>query len=144
MAENDSGAATGSRSVQCVVVTPEATVLDATADFVAVPLYDGELGIAPGRAPLIGRLGFGELRLVNGGSARRFYVDGGFIEVKGDVVTLLTGRAAPAGDLDAAVAAQLLDEAKKRPGNTPELAALKERAELQARAQVRLAEKGRS
>ena len=31
-------------------------------DFVALPLFDGELGVMPGRAPLIGRLGFGELR----------------------------------------------------------------------------------
>ncbi len=41
--------------LQCIVVTPEATVLDEMVDFVALPLYDGEIGIAPGRAPLIGR-----------------------------------------------------------------------------------------
>ena len=36
--------------------------LETTAEFVALPLYDGEIGILPGRAPLIGRLGYGELR----------------------------------------------------------------------------------
>ena len=46
-------------SVQCVVVTPERAVLDEPADFVSLPMYDGELGILPGRAPLIGRLGYG-------------------------------------------------------------------------------------
>ena len=50
-----------SRTVQCVVVTPERAVLDEAVDFVALPMYDGELGVLPGRAPLIGRLGFGEL-----------------------------------------------------------------------------------
>ena len=50
------------KKLQCVVVTPERAVLDEPADFVVLPLYDGELGVLPGRAPLIGRLGYGELR----------------------------------------------------------------------------------
>ena len=50
--------------VRCVVVTPEATVLDTQARFVAVPLYDGERGVGRGHAPFIGRLGAGEVRIV--------------------------------------------------------------------------------
>ena len=46
--------------LKCIVVTPESMVLDQAADFVALPLFDGELGIAPLHTPLIGRLGFGE------------------------------------------------------------------------------------
>ena len=53
--------------LRCVVVTPERAVLDEPADFVALPMYDGELGVLPGRAPLIGRLGCGELRIRRGG-----------------------------------------------------------------------------
>ena len=45
-----------------VVVTPERTLFDELVEFVALPLFDGELGILPGRSPMIGRLGFGELR----------------------------------------------------------------------------------
>ena len=48
------------KSLHCVVVTPERAVVDETADFVVLPMLDGELGVLPGRAPLIGRLGFGE------------------------------------------------------------------------------------
>ncbi len=48
--------------LQCVVVTPERTLFDELVEFVALPLYDGELGVLPGRTPLIGRLGYGELR----------------------------------------------------------------------------------
>ena len=51
------------QTIQCVVVTPERAVLDQAVDFVALPLYDGELGVLPGRAPLVGRLGYGELRI---------------------------------------------------------------------------------
>src|SRR6058998_3517668 len=94
--------------VRCVVVTPERAVLDAPAEFVALPMYDGELGVLPGRAPLIGRLGVGELRLLQHGAARRFFVDGGFAQVRGDTVTVLTNKAVPAGEIDAAVANQQL------------------------------------
>ena len=51
------------------------------ADFVALPLYDGEIGIAPGHSPLIGRLGYGEMRIKPGGRRSRYYVDGGFVQV---------------------------------------------------------------
>ena len=70
------------RELQCVVVTPEKAVLDEAADFVAVPMFDGELGVLPGRAPLIGRLGYGELRIRRGMDVRRFFVDGGFVQVR--------------------------------------------------------------
>ncbi|HEV3448331.1 MAG TPA: F0F1 ATP synthase subunit epsilon, partial [Gemmataceae bacterium] len=83
----------GQRSLQCVVVTPERAVLDEPVDFVVLPLYDGELGVLPGRAPLIGRLGPGELRLRRGDAIRRFFVDGGFAQVRNNIVTVLTPRA---------------------------------------------------
>ena len=33
------------RDLQCIVVTPERTVCDMRADFVALTLFDGEIGI---------------------------------------------------------------------------------------------------
>jgi F-type H+-transporting ATPase subunit epsilon len=56
-------------------------------------MYDGELGVLHGRAPLIGRLGFGELRIRQGDHVKRFYIDGGFVQVRADVVSVLTDRA---------------------------------------------------
>src|SRR5690348_13304824 len=79
----------GGEQLQCVVVTPERKVLDELDDFVALPLYDGELGVLPGRAPLIGRLGFGELRVRSGARMDRYFIDGGFAQVRDDVVTVL-------------------------------------------------------
>ena len=32
--------------ITCSVVTPEATVVEATTSFVVMPLYDGEVGVA--------------------------------------------------------------------------------------------------
>ena len=126
------------KAVQCVVVTPERAVLDEAVDFVALPMYDGELGVLPGRAPLIGRLGYGELRTRHGLETRRFFVDGGFAEVRADVVTVLTPRALRAEDINEAAAAQAL-EAAKAPGATPDAQANQLKAQERARAQLRVA-----
>jgi F-type H+-transporting ATPase subunit epsilon len=125
--------------LQCIVVTPEATALDEQVDFVALPLYDGEIGIGPGRAAMIGRLGYGEMRLVAGGTTRQFYVDGGFVQVAANVVSVLTGRAVPAAEVDPQVAAEHLAEARMRTANSDELFAVRDRLEQQARAQLRVA-----
>ncbi len=78
------------------MVTPERTLFDELVEFVALPLFDGELGVLPGRSPVIGRLGFGELRTKAQGATKRYFVDGGFAQVRDDVVTVLTNRAIPA------------------------------------------------
>jgi F-type H+-transporting ATPase subunit epsilon len=95
--------------LQCVVVTPERAVLDELVDFVALPMYDGELGVLPGRAPLIGRLGCGELRIRHGAATRRFFVDGGFTQVRSNLVTVLTPRAIRGEDIDIPSVLQTLE-----------------------------------
>jgi F-type H+-transporting ATPase subunit epsilon len=122
------------KTVQCVVVTPERAVLDEPADFVALPMYDGELGVAPGRAPLIGRLGYGELRLRRGTETQRYFVDGGFAQVRADVVTVLTPRALRVDEINPAEAEQALTTAMSV--QVPEE---REKAQNRARAQLRLA-----
>ena len=96
--ERRTGAA--DKKLQVVVVTPEKTLVDETVDFVALPLYDGELGVLPGRAPLIGRLGYGELRTKQAETVQRYYVDGGFAQVRDNVVTVLTNRALTTAAID--------------------------------------------
>jgi len=121
--------------LRCVVVTPERALLDVEVDFVAVPMYDGELGVLPGRAPLIGRLGPGELRTRRGNETHRFFVDGGFAQVRSNVVTVLTPRAMKAEEIDRATAEQALETAKaSRVGPEERL-----KNETRARAQLRLA-----
>src|SRR2546428_2586147 len=100
------------RSLQCVVVTPERAVLDEPVDFVALPMYDGELGVLPGRAALIGRLGPGELRTRRGADTARFFVDGGFAQIHNNIVTVLTPRAMKAEEINPNTAEQALETAK--------------------------------
>ena len=125
--------------ISCVVVTPEQMALEEKADFVALPLFDGEIGILPGHSPLIGRLGYGEMRLRTQGQERRYYLDGGFVQVVDDVVSVLTPRAIPADRIDAAAAQKQLDAAIHRPINTPELLEIRDRLIAQARAQLQVA-----
>src|SRR5213596_3115871 len=100
--------------ITCTVVTPEQTALETKADFVALPLFDGEIGIAANHSPLIGRLGYGEMRIKSGGTISRYYVDGGFVQVADNVVAILTNRAVPAISLDAATAETQLAAAREK------------------------------
>src|SRR6516165_1322172 len=128
-----------SRSLQCVIVTPERAVLDQAVDFVALPMYDGELGVLPGRAPLIGRLGYGELRIRHGAQTKRYFVDGGFAQVRANVVTVLTQRAIRAEDIDQAAATHTLEAAQ---APTAEGRASRLKDQERARAQLRIARRG--
>jgi F-type H+-transporting ATPase subunit epsilon len=123
--------------LQCVVVTPERAVLDQPADFVVVTMYDGELGVLPGRAPLIGRLGYGELRTVRDKQTRRFFVDGGFVQIRANVVTVLTPRAIPAEEIKPEAAEEAL-RAALVPAPTPEARDAQLKAQERARAQLRI------
>jgi F-type H+-transporting ATPase subunit epsilon len=123
--------------MECVVVTPEATVFDGTLVFLALPLSDGEIGIGPHHAPMIGRLGYGEMRLQHGDNqTERFYIDGGFVQVKGDIVTVLTNRSVPAEKLDGKTIAEQLAALRAKPVPTPEALAARERQVAQARGQL--------
>ncbi len=129
--------------LQCIVVTPERTLYDQPADFVALTLFDGEIGIAQGHTPMIGRLGCGEMRIRYKGRTDRYYVEGGFVEVLGDVVSVLTRRAVLAAEIDAAVAQEQLFSAQSRAAPTPEAVAVRDRALEQSRAQLRVARRAR-
>src|SRR5262249_52217295 len=97
-----------------------------------------ELGVLPGRSPLIGRLGYGELRTKAGAATRRYFVDGGFAEVRDNVVTVLTHRAVPAANVDTAAAARELEQAQGRRAATDHEQDEKSKATSRARAQLRV------
>lgn len=126
-------------ALTCIVVTPENVALESEADFVALPLYDGEIGIGKDHTPMIGRLGFGEMRIRNAQGESRYYLDGGFVQVADNVVSVLTSRAIPAEGVDAAAARKMLETALAKPIQTDELLAIRDREIRQARAQIRVA-----
>ncbi|MFL2871587.1 MAG: FoF1 ATP synthase subunit delta/epsilon [Pirellulaceae bacterium] len=86
--------------INCVVVTPEETALEQEVDSIVVPLFDGSKGIQHNHAPMIGRLGTGEMKLSAAGNVQRFFLEGGFIQVLDNTVTVLTGQAVDADSLN--------------------------------------------
>ena len=129
------------RRLRLVVVTPERAVLDEVCDFVVLPLYDGELGVLPNRSPFVGHLGPGELRVTTGGTARRFFVDGGFAQVRANVVNVLTPKATAAADLTPASAEEARTRAEALPAANAAEAATRHRALDRARGMAKVAAK---
>ncbi len=127
--------------IQVVIVTPEQTVLDCKAEFAALPLVDGEIGILPGHAATIGRLGFGELRVRDGSKTNHFFVEGGFTQIANNVVSVLTNRAMPVTELDKAKITERLAAEEAKSGLTGEEAFQRRQAIDHARAQLRALEK---
>lgn len=127
------------KSLRFVLVTPEKTVLDEPALALQFPMYDGQLGVLPGRAPLVGRLGCGELRITTAQGTRSYFVDGGFVQIKGEVVTLLTNRAIPVADLKPAQAQEQLAQVSSRPARTDFDLTAKDRDLYRARQMLALA-----
>jgi len=107
-----------------VVVTPETTVLSQDVSSLRFALFDGQIGILPGRAPLVGRMGYGELKITDAEGSRSFFVDGGFVQVNGRVVSILTNQAIPVDKIDTAdVEQRLADVSKRIPTSDEEFAA---------------------
>lgn len=105
---------TSGKQLRCVVVTPEKAVLDQAADLVNLPMTDGDLGVLPGRLSLIGSMAPGVLRLKTGNQTKRLFVDGGFVQVKGDTVTILTPRAQVGNEVDVEAARNSLSAPKPK------------------------------
>jgi F-type H+-transporting ATPase subunit epsilon len=124
--------------LRLVLVTPETTLVDAPTKSIVVPMFDGQLGILPGRAPAVGRLGVGELRFEGDGGTQRYFIDGGFLQIKGSVVTVLTHEAKPVDALSAETARTALDAANQMATTTEEAAASKLHAQDRARKMLSL------
>ncbi|MCC6285635.1 MAG: F0F1 ATP synthase subunit epsilon [Phycisphaerales bacterium] len=85
---------------RCRVVTPTQQLLDDKATYASIPAWDGLFGVLPGRAPIIAKLGVGELAVeFPGGGRRSFFIDGGFVRMSSGELTILADRAAKAEEL---------------------------------------------
>lgn len=75
------------------VISPEASLYEGDATSVVAPAFDGEVGILTGHAPMMTLLGKGELRIDDG--AKRFAIEGGFLQVVANNVRVVTEKGAP-------------------------------------------------
>jgi F-type H+-transporting ATPase subunit epsilon len=103
---------------RCRLVTPAEKLLDEPVTYANVPLWDGLMGIQHGRAPIVGRLGLGELTLrfpegTHGGGDRTYFIDGGFVQMAGGELVILAEKAIPAEQLTETDAQAELAEADR-------------------------------
>lgn len=101
-------------TVHCDIVSAEAEIFSGLVEMVVAHGNLGDLGIAPGHAPLITDLKPGPIRVIKqGGEQEVFYISGGFLEVQPNMVKVLADTAIRAADLDEAAAQQSLQDAEK-------------------------------
>jgi F-type H+-transporting ATPase subunit epsilon len=71
------------------LVSPERLVLSADVDAVQVPGAEGDFGVLPKHAPFMAMLRAGALSVENDGKTQHFELDGGFVDVTPEGVTVL-------------------------------------------------------
>jgi F-type H+-transporting ATPase subunit epsilon len=88
------------------VVSAEESIYSGEAEFVVLPGVAGELGIYPKHTPLLTQIKPGAVRIKvpNQAEETLVFVQGGFLEVQPNVVTVLADTAIRAHDLDEAKA----------------------------------------
>jgi F-type H+-transporting ATPase subunit epsilon len=116
------------------IVSAEKAIFSGEVEMVYATGILGELGIAPGHAPLITSLKPGNIRAqLSKDSEEVFYISGGMLEVQPFVVTVLADTAARAADIDEAAAIAAKEKAEQAIANKS--------AEIDfARANIELAE----
>ena len=103
-------------TVELEVATPERLLVREQATEVQVSGKNGYMGILPGHAALLSRLGSGVLDYVAGGQRRYLAVAGGFLEVLPGHVRVLADVAERAEEIDAARARAALQRAQQEVG----------------------------
>jgi F-type H+-transporting ATPase subunit epsilon len=97
------------------VVSAEELIYSGDAEFVVLPGVMGELGVYPKHTPLITQIKPGAVRIKIPGQAEEqlVFVQGGFLEIQPDVVTVLSDTAIRARDLDEAKALEAKQHAEE-------------------------------
>ncbi|MEM7227875.1 MAG: ATP synthase F1 subunit epsilon [Planctomycetota bacterium] len=106
---------------RCTIVTPDDAVFDGELSYASFPAWDGQHGMIGGQSPLLTRLGVGACRLDRADGGREwFLVAGGFAQVQGTTLTILTESAVASDELSIDEANTELTAANNRVGKTGE------------------------
>lgn len=82
------------------VVTPNGLVMEDDYEMVSCRAESGELGVLPGHIPMVAPLSISAVRLKKDNTQKVIAVNGGFIEVRPDQVTILAESAEKPEDID--------------------------------------------
>lgn len=110
------------------VVTPDGPVISGDFEMVSVTAENGQIGVLPGHIPLVAPLKIDSVRLKHENTEEVVVVNGGFLEVRPDEVSILAPSAERASDIDVARAEEARLRAEKLLEEQEEID--KERAKL--------------
>jgi len=137
-------------SFTCAIVTPSDAILDTPASYASFGAWDGQQGVASGASAFLTKLGTGVVTVqTDGGASRVFVLDGGFAQMDGSRLTLLTEKAMEASGIDITAAErELADANAKVLGSGDRATTLDERAAIEraqrlARAKIMAAQAAR-
>lgn len=101
-------------TVHCDIVSAEKSIFSGLVEMVVAHGTLGDLGVAPGHAPLLTQLNPGPIRVIKqNGDEEVYYVSGGMLEVQPNLVTVLADTAQRADDVDEAAAKQAMEDARR-------------------------------
>lgn len=95
------------------VVTPDGPVLEDEYEMLSCKAESGELGILPGHIPLVAPLAINAVRLKRENKTDYVAVNGGFLEVRPDKVTILAQSAEKSAEIDVDRAKRAKERAEK-------------------------------
>jgi F-type H+-transporting ATPase subunit epsilon len=96
------------------VITPERIALDQQVDAVRLEALDGSLGVLPRHAPMVAALDIGFIRYKVGGQESVMVSSGGFAEVHGDTLRVVTQASELPSEIDEARAREAERRARER------------------------------
>ena len=96
------------------ILTPERTVCCMEADFVLARAVDGDVGILWNHAPLVVALDIAPLRYRKDGEEHAVFINGGFMEVRNNHISVLTPSAETDSEIDIRRAAAAKARAEER------------------------------
>jgi F-type H+-transporting ATPase subunit epsilon len=88
------------KTIACTILTPERNIFEGEIAFAVVNAFNGEMGFLVDHAPLISRLGVGEVRISDGKTTEYFVIEGGIVEMRNNTMTILAERASRKNELD--------------------------------------------
>ncbi|WP_164667586.1 F0F1 ATP synthase subunit epsilon [Virgibacillus doumboii] len=102
------------KTLNVSVVTPDGPVLEDSFDMVSCKAENGELGVLPGHIPMVAPLSISAVRLKRANDTELLAVNGGFLEVTPDKVTILAQSAEKPSDINVDRAQEAKTRAEQR------------------------------
>ncbi len=96
------------------IVTPQRRVFQQPVNMVIIRTTEGDIGVLPGHTPLVASLETGPMTIKHKGQDRRAAVNGGFVEVTPDQVSVLAETAELAEEIDVERARRARERAEEK------------------------------